>query len=88
MTYLIEWESNSAEEISNLPKEIALRIYNKIEEASNNPDHFLEKLEGIPEFKIRIGDYRAILLWDQASKKLKIQTIGHRKNIYKRYKTT
>ena len=86
MSYTIEWELNSEEEINKLSKEISLRIYDKIEEAKNNPDHFIEKLKGIPEFKIRIGDYRAILLLDKNNQVLRIQAIGHRKNIYKRYK--
>lgn len=87
MNCTIEWEGNSYEEINKLPKEIALRVYGKIDDAKQNPDHFLEKLEGMPEFKIRIGDYRVILLWLKQEQKLKIQAVGHRKNIYKRYKT-
>ena len=52
-----------------------------------NPEHFLEKLTGMLEYKIRVGDYRVILLFDKANQKLRIQAVGHRKNIYKRYKT-
>jgi mRNA interferase RelE/StbE len=87
MTYSIEWERNSLDEINGLPKELALRIYDKINEAKENPEHYLEKLKGMPEFKIRIGDYRVILLWLKQEHLLKIQAISHRKNIYKKYKT-
>ncbi len=87
MSYAIEWEGNSWEELNTLPKDISLRIYEKIDEAKENPDHFLEKLKGIPEWKLRIGDYRVILLWLKHEQKFKIQAVGHRKNIYKRYKT-
>jgi len=42
----------------------------------------------MPEFKIRVGDYRIILLLDKANKRMNIQAVGHRKNIYKKYKTS
>lgn len=87
MNYFIEWEANSSEEINKLPGEVSLRIYDKIDKAKENPNHFLEKLKGMPEYKIRIGNYRVILLWEKINQKIKIQAVGHRKNIYKRYKT-
>jgi len=87
MSYLIEWGLNSEEEINKWPKEISLRIYDKIEEVKDNPHHYIEKLKGMPEFKIRIGDYRAILLLDKTNQILRIQAVSHRKNIYKKYKT-
>ena len=85
--YTIEWESNSSEEINSLSKDVALRIYNKVNEISANPEHFIEKMKNMPEFKVRIGNYRAILLFDKANHILRIQAVGHRKNIYKKYKT-
>ena len=87
MSYLIDWELNSSIELEKLPQEIALRIINKLEEIKENPQHYTEKLMDMPEFKIRIGDYRIILLIDKLNKKLRIQAVGHRKNIYKKYKT-
>ncbi len=87
MTYSIEWEGNSLDELSSLQTDIAQRIWKKIENAKENPDHFLEKLKGMPEYKIRIGDYRVILLIDRNSQKPSIQAVSHRKNIYKKYRT-
>lgn len=87
MSHTIEWEGNSLRELYNLPKEVAQRIWTKIDNTKENPEHFLEKLEGMPEHKLRAGDYRVIILWDKLSKQLKIQAVGHRKNIYKKYKT-
>jgi len=87
MSHTIKWESNSESEINSLPLEISLRIYDKVDDSKNNPEHYLERLKGMPEYKIRIGDYRVILIWDKTNKILKIQAVGHRKHIYKRYKT-
>ncbi|MEK7087191.1 MAG: type II toxin-antitoxin system RelE/ParE family toxin [Patescibacteria group bacterium] len=85
MSYTIEWELNSAIELEKLPFDIANRILEKLEDAKENPEHFVEKLRYMSEFKVRIGDYRVILLLDKINKKLKIQMVGHRKSIYKKY---
>ncbi len=86
MSYQILWEQDSFNELNALQKDIAQRILEKIENAREFPEHFIEKLKGMPEFKIRVGDYRIILLFDKGNKTLKIQAVGHRKNIYKKYK--
>lgn len=85
MSYIIEWEQNSEDELKKLPFDVVKRILDKLEEVKENPEHFIEKMRGMPEFKVRIGDYRVIFLFDKPKKKLKIQKIGHRKNIYKKY---
>ena len=87
MTYNVDFQPKAREELEKLSIEIANRIVDKITQAQENPDHFLEKLKGMPEWKLRIGEYRAILLRDDSTKFLLIQAVGHRKNIYKRYKT-
>lgn len=87
MNYSIDWEGNSLDELNSLQTDIAQRIWEKVDKAKENPDRFLEKLKGMPEYKIRIGDYRVILLIDRNAQKLKVQAVGHRKNIYKKYKT-
>ncbi len=85
MSYSIIWELNSFNELEKLPKEISVRILDKLDFIKENPEHFIEKLKGMLEFKVRVGDYRIILLIDKTNKILKIQSVGHRKNIYKKY---
>lgn len=58
------------------------RIRSKLHDAGEHPDHYLDKLTGRPEYKLRIGDYRALILWDKTAGKLLVQEIDHRKNIY------
>ena len=71
MSYSFEWELNSFNELNKLPLEISKRIIDKLEQIKENPEHFIEKLKGMPEFKIRAGDYRIIFLFDKAIKKNK-----------------
>jgi mRNA-degrading endonuclease RelE of RelBE toxin-antitoxin system len=44
---------------------------------------YLEKLRGDPGFKLRAGDYRALI--DIEENIIAVRVVGHRKNIYKRH---
>lgn len=41
-------------------KDLKRRIFNKIISTKENPFHYFEKLTGRGDYKLRIGDYRAI----------------------------
>ena len=81
--YKIEWSKIADAELSKLPKDIAVRIIKKVDSIILNPFHFLEHYEGEDVYKLRIGDYRALIDVDFSNKILKIQVLGHRKKIYK-----
>lgn len=87
MSYEIVWEGDSFDELNSLPKEVSVRILEKLEQASDFPEHYTIRLKGLLESKLRVGDYRAILIVNSINKTLQIQAVGHRKNIYKKYKT-
>lgn len=69
--------------LSTLPKDLRKRIYTKLISTKENPFHFFERLEGRTDYKLRIGDYRAIADIDQITRKIEVTLIGHRKNVYK-----
>jgi len=79
----IVWSQTSLKDMSQLEKGIARRIIAKIEAAAQNPNHFFEKLTGIDEVKLRVGDYRVIAQLLRGGEAIIIERIGHRKNIYK-----
>lgn len=84
MIYSVEWHPNVKQFIKKLPKNIAERIVKKITLITTNPFHYLEHYEGENLYKLRIGEYRILIDVDFSEKILKIQVIGHRKNIYKK----
>lgn len=57
----------------------------KLDEAENWTSHRLEKLSGYPYYKLRAGDYRAIITWDRDEDVLIVEAVGHRRNIYDRH---
>ena len=80
--YTLIFEKRALESLNKLEKEIKERIWNKLQLCKENPFHFLEHLEEINGFKLRIGDYRAIVDVDKLTQTIKVLKVGHRKNIY------
>ena len=71
-------------QLLKLEKKIIEIILKKIYAIRENPLRYIEKLKDIPSWKLRIGDYRVILSVNTRDKKIFIEMIGHRKNIYKK----
>jgi mRNA interferase RelE/StbE len=80
--YNLIFEKKALDFISKLEKEIRERIWNKLQQCKEDPFRFLEHLEEIEGYKLRIGDYRLIIDIDNSNKTLKVLKVGHRKNIY------
>jgi mRNA interferase RelE/StbE len=45
----------------------------------------LEPLSGFPYYKLRAGDYRVIITWDRETNLLRVEAVGHRRNVYDRH---
>jgi len=58
-------------------------ILKKIYSIKKNPLHFIERLSGVNLWKLRIGDYRVVMMIDTKNEIINVIKIGHRKNIYK-----
>lgn len=83
MPYSFVWSPNSKKQLKKLPKEIVARIVRKILDLELAPHHFIERLTAVSGWKLRVGDYRAILDINEKKKEIHILKIGHRKKIYK-----
>ncbi|MAE42713.1 addiction module toxin RelE [Candidatus Woesearchaeota archaeon] len=81
--YEIIFDPKAIEFLEKSEKDLAKRIWNKILSTKENPHRFFERLAGRTDYKLRIGDYRAIADIDDKNKKIELTIIGHRKNIYK-----
>jgi len=68
--------------LNKLEKETKERIWSKLQQCKEDPFRFLEHLEEIEGFKLRVGDYRLIIAVDNSVKTLTILKVGHRKHIY------
>ncbi len=70
-------------DFSKLPKEVTHRIFRKCGKTKTDPFSFWEKITDRKDYKLRIGDYRAIADINFNIKRIEVTKAGHRKNIYK-----
>jgi mRNA interferase RelE/StbE len=82
MSYTVIFSDNADKQLQKLPIAIQKRIVATIKRCRIRPYPHVKKLVGSHYFRLRIGDYRAIL--DIIDNKLIILVIkaGHRKRMY------
>lgn len=83
MSFSISFDKEAVKYLESLPSNISERIINKFEEIKENPFRYIEHYEG-EYYKIRIGDYRALIDIDYPRKILFIRIIDKRGRVYKR----
>ena len=83
MTFKLLYSEEALSQLKKLDNAAAKRILDKLDATCENPAHFFERLVGREEYKIRIGDYRVIAKIFHNDGTIFIQSLGHRKNIYK-----
>ena len=83
MKFQLVFSEESLAQLTALDNDTAKRIIDRLDSAASNPPHFFERLAGREESKLRIGDYRVICFIDDKERKLVVETLGHRKKIYK-----
>jgi len=81
MAYRINWEP-AREDVRSLESEIRKRIIKKIATIAEHPLRFVERVQGYLLFKLRIGDYRAILDIKQETAEIIVVLVGHRSKVY------
>ncbi len=83
MVYKIIWSPKSRDNLKELTPETAKRIIKKVVELELAPYHFIEKMTDVNCWRLRVGDYRALLDINEKKKEIQVLKVGHRKNIYK-----
>ncbi len=82
MNFKIIWDEKAKEDLKKLERNIAYRIYKKINNLKENFNSVeIKRLQNSNLFRLRIGDYR--VLFEIEKNIIIILKIRHRKNIYK-----
>lgn len=81
----VEYTEQALDHLESLDPQVADRVLKKVDEATEWTEHRLEPLTGYPYYKLRIGDYRAIISWDREADVLRVEAVGHRRNVYDRH---
>jgi mRNA interferase RelE/StbE len=84
-SFSLEWRSSTKKDLRKLPPQEIARILAEVELLATEPfPHGNEKLAGSEHtHRIRIGDYRVVYEVLAQSKKVVIQRVRHRKDVYR-----
>ena len=82
--YNLIFDKEAVTFLEKLPKLNRERIFSKLLLSKENPFRYFIRLQGRPEFKLRLGKYRVIADIEVNTRKVLIRLIGHRKSIYQK----
>ncbi len=82
--YIVSFDPKAARKLEKLPRKLAQRIYKKIIDSKQNPHRHWIRLEGRVDYRMRIGDHRAIADIYEKEKTIHVTAIGHRNKIYEK----
>ena len=81
----VEITPKADDQLSDLDAEVRERILKKLDEAREWTDHRLDPLSGWPYYKLRAGNYQVIITWNRDDDSLRVEAVGHRRNVYDRH---
>ena len=84
MVFQVLLRPDAAKFLEKLSNDISSRIKDKLRQLKENPFYYLEHYEGDDFYKLRIGEYRALIDVDTKNKIIYVRVIDHRSGIYKR----
>ncbi len=76
-------QPRAKKELKALPKDAIGQILKKLYSIKDDPLRHIKRLKKHSLWKLRIGDYRAIIYVETKTDTLHVIKIGHRKSIYK-----
>jgi len=79
------WSPTFSKAFDGLPSSLRETVQRKVDEMGTRLDNFPHKrLQGRPEFKLRVGDYRVLYEFDLKLGRIYLHYVGNRREIYKR----
>jgi len=83
-SYKILVRASAHKELTAVPKAQLARIIRKIESLVQNPrPHGAEKISGRSIYRIRQGNSRILYTISDAEAEIRVEKIGHRKEVYR-----
>jgi mRNA interferase RelE/StbE len=78
----VEFSTLAATEFRKLDRAVRDRIARKLQAIAVDPARYLIRLRSVEAYKLRVGDYRAIVDADGRRKVLYVLSVGHRSTVY------
>ena len=84
-SYTVRIKASAEREMASLPKPVFRAVSQKILDLESNPrPQGCKKLSGRQEYRVRVGDYRALYLVGDAPRMIAVVPVGNRKDVYRR----
>ena len=78
------WSPTFSRSFDNLPPSVRADLERKVDEMGTRLESFPhQRLQGRPEFKLRVGDYRVLYEFDVKLGRIYLHYVGNRREIYK-----
>lgn len=84
MAYTVIWTEKALKNLKQLPQKTAARIVTSVEKIRDSPLDHLYPLQGSPYYKLRVGNYRAILDLRKKIMLVYMIKVGKQENVYDR----
>jgi len=84
MSYDLTFSDFADKQLSKLPIDIQKRIVSTLKRCRIRPYSHVKKLVGSKYFRLRVGNYRAIIDIIDDQLIIHVIEVGHRRNIYKK----
>ncbi len=79
------WSPTFSRSFDDLPAKVRAAVEHKVDEMGTRLETFPhQRLQGRPEFKLRVGDYRVLYEFDVKLGRIYLHYVGNRREIYKR----
>lgn len=79
------WSPTFSRAFDALPPDVRAVVQGKVDEMGARLENFPhQRLQGRPESKLRVGDYRVLYEFDVRLGRIYLHYVGHRREIYKR----
>jgi mRNA-degrading endonuclease RelE of RelBE toxin-antitoxin system len=79
------WSPTFSKAFDSLPASVRAVIERKVDEMGTRLESFPhQRLQGRPEFKLRVGDHRVLYEFDVKRGRIHLHYVGNRREIYKR----
>ena len=79
------WSHTFSKSFDDLPSDLQETVQRKLDDMGERLENFPhQRLQGRPEFKLRVGDYRVLYEFDVKLGRIYLHHVGNRREIYKR----
>jgi mRNA interferase RelE/StbE len=83
-SYAVELKPSARKELDSLPDTVLARVIDKIESLARDPRPAgCKKLKGYKDqWRVRIGDWRAVYIVNDATRVVSVTRVAHRSKVY------